>query len=40
MASRRSALFRLGGVVPVCAGLHTLLGGGKSFPPWRAEVRP
>jgi hypothetical protein len=32
---RLRALFRLGGVVPVSAGLHTLLGGGKSFPPWR-----
>ncbi len=28
-------LLQLGGVVATSAGLHTLLGGGKSFPPWR-----
>jgi hypothetical protein len=25
----------LGGLVATSAGLHTLLGGGRSFPPWR-----
>jgi uncharacterized protein DUF4345 len=28
-------LLYLGGAVATSAGLHTLLGGGKSFPPWR-----
>jgi hypothetical protein len=28
-------LLRLGGAVATSAGLHTLLGGGRSFPPWR-----
>ena len=25
----------IGGAVATSAGLHTLVGGGKSFPPWR-----
>lgn len=32
---RLRRLLRLGGAVATSAGLHTLLGGGKSFPPWR-----
>ncbi len=32
---RLRALLYLGGVVATTAGLHTLVGGGKSFPPWR-----
>jgi len=32
---RLRGLLYLGGVVATSAGLHTLLGGGKSFPPWR-----
>ena len=28
-------LLNFGGVVATGAGLHTLLAGGKSFPPWR-----
>lgn len=32
---RLRGLLHLAGVVATSAGLHTLLGGGKSFPPWR-----
>ena len=32
---RLRALLRVGGLVATSAGLHTLIGGGKSFPPWR-----
>jgi hypothetical protein len=32
---RLRALLGLGGVVAISAGLHTLVAGGKSFPPWR-----
>jgi hypothetical protein len=32
---RLRGLLYLGGLVATSAGLHTLLGGGKSFPPWR-----
>jgi hypothetical protein len=32
---RLRRLLYLGGVVATSAGLQTLLGGGKSFPPWR-----
>ena len=32
---RLRSLLYLGGVVATSAGLHTLLGGGRSFPPWR-----
>ncbi len=32
---RLRRLLYLGGIVATSAGLHTLLGGGKSFPPWR-----
>jgi AcrR family transcriptional regulator len=33
---RLRGLLHLGGIVATCAGLHTLLVGGRSFPPWRA----
>jgi hypothetical protein len=32
---RLRGLLYLGGLVATSAGLHTLLSGGKSFPPWR-----
>lgn len=32
---RLRGLLNLGGVVATSAGLHTLVGGGRSFPPWR-----
>jgi hypothetical protein len=32
---RLRRMLRLAAVVATSAGLHTLLGGGKSFPPWR-----
>jgi hypothetical protein len=32
---RLRRLLYVGGVVATSAGLHTLLGGGRSFPPWR-----
>lgn len=32
---RLRGVLGVGGVVATSAGLHTLLGGGKSFPPWR-----
>jgi hypothetical protein len=35
----RGAL-HLGGTVATVAGLHTLIAGGKSFPPWRYSGAP
>jgi hypothetical protein len=32
---RLRVLLSLGGIVATSAGLHTLIAGGKSFPPWR-----
>ena len=32
---RLRGLLYLGGAVATSSGLHTLLGGGRSFPPWR-----
>ena len=32
---RRRRLLQMGGAVATCAGLHTLVAGGRSVPPWR-----
>ena len=33
--NRQRTLLRIAGAVPIAAGLHTLVAGGRSVPPWR-----
>ena len=33
--NRLRTLLRIAGAVPIAAGLHTLVAGGRSVPPWR-----